>query len=317
MKVGVLYGGWSPEKMVSLLSGKNVLEGLRQGGVEAVGLELNSRDKNPSVLRRRILGLRADATFIALHGGFGEDGTLQALLDQWKVAYTGSGALACGLAMHKGCSKLIFEAQDIPTAPWTAIHRDTELSQRLKGVRMPLPLVVKPADVGSAIGVTIVKKKSGLGKALSLALKYSAWALVEKFIPGVEVTVAVLGKKALPVIEIVPDNEFYDYDAKYTPGHSTHICPARISPAQARKVQAYALRAGEAMGCQDYYRVDFIVPKRGEPQILEINTVPGMTSTSLVPDAAKAEGIGFPKLLRMLCEMALKKTPARAMAKVG
>lgn len=283
------------------------MEGLRRAGIQAVGLELKSGDKNPSVLRRRILSLRADALFIALHGGFGEDGTLQALLDQWKIPYTGSGALACGLAMHKGCSKLVFEAQGIPTAPWTAIHGDTAPSERLKGIRMPLPLVVKPADVGSAIGVTIVRKKSALPAAIRLAFKYSDWAIVEKFIDGVEVTVTVLGKRALPVVEIIPANEFYDYDAKYTPGRSTHVVPARISPAQTKKVQAYALKAGEAMGCQDYYRVDFIVPKKGEPQILEVNTAPGMTATSLFPEEAKAVGIAFPKLLKTLVTMAMKK----------
>jgi D-alanine-D-alanine ligase len=130
---------------------------------------------------------------------------------------------------------------------------------------------------------------------------------VERFIPGTEVTVAVLGTKALPVIEIVPQNEFYDFDAKYTPGHSDHVIPARIPAAQARKAQALALKAGQAMGCQDYYRVDFIVPKKGEPQILEVNTAPGMTSTSLVPDAARAAGISFPKLLKTLVGMALRK----------
>jgi D-alanine-D-alanine ligase len=280
-------------------------------------MELSSRDNKPAALRNRIMAARVDALFIALHGGFGEDGTLQALLDQWKIPYTGSGALACGLAMHKGCSKLVFESQGIPTAPWTAIHGDTAPSERVKGIRLPLPLVVKPADVGSAIGVTIVRKKSALPAAIRLALKYSDWAIVEKFIDGVEVTVTVLGKRALPVVEIIPANEFYDYDAKYTPGRSTHVVPARISPAQTKKVQAYALKAGEAMGCQDYYRADFIVPKKGEPRILEVNTVPGMTSTSLVPDAAKAAGISFPKLLGMLSGMALKKTAQGAMAKVG
>ena len=317
MKVGVLYGGWSPEKKVSLMSGKNVVEGLRSAGIQTVGLELTAKDKNPVLLRKKILACRVDLVFIALHGGFGEDGTLQALLDQWKIPYTGSGALACGLAMHKGCSKLVFEAQGIPTASWTAFHKTSEPSKRLKEIRMPLPVVVKPADVGSAIGVTIVRKKSVLAKAIQSAFKFSSWVIVERFIEGVEVTVTILGKRALPVVEIVPANEFYDYDAKYTPGHSMHVVPARIPPAQTRKVQSYALKAGEAMGCQDYYRVDFIVPPKGEPQILEINTVPGMTSTSLVPDAAKAAGISFPKLLRALSEMALKKTPARAMAKVG
>jgi len=317
MKVGVLYGGWSPEKKVSLSSGKNVMEGLSQAGIPAVGLPLTVKDKKPSHLRKRILASRADVLFIALHGGFGEDGTLQGFLDQWKIPYTGSGALACGLAMHKGCSKLVFEAQNIPTAPWVAIPRESSPAERLRAARIPLPLVVKPADVGSAIGVTIVRKKSALPAALRLAFQYSAWAMVEKFIDGTEVTVTVLGKRALPVVEILPVNEFYDYDAKYTPGHSTHVVPARISPAQTRKVQAYALKAGEGMGCQDYYRVDFIVPKKGEPQVLEVNTVPGMTSTSLVPDAAKEAGFSFPRLLRTLCEMALKKAPPRAMAKVG
>ncbi len=317
MKVGVLYGGWSPEKKISLLSGKNVLEGLTQAGVEAVGLPLTAQDRKPTVLRRRILASRADALFIALHGGFGEDGTLQALLDQWRIPYTGSGALACGLAMHKGCSKLVFEAQGIPTAPWTAIHKSAKPSERLKTVRLPLPVVVKPADVGSAIGITIVRRKSELSRAIRNAFRYSSWVLVEKFIGGVEVTATILGRKALPVVEILPVNEFYDYDAKYTPGHSTHVVPARLTPAQTRKVQAYALKAGEAMGCQDYYRVDFICPPKGEPQILEVNTAPGMTAVSLVPDAARAAGIPFPKLLKRLCEMALKKAPVRAMAKVG
>jgi D-alanine-D-alanine ligase len=168
-------------------------------------------------------------------------------------------------------------------------------------------LVVKPADVGSAIGVTIVKKKTEILKALKTAFRYSQWAVVEKFIPGTEVTAAVLGKRALPLIEIVPRNEFYDFDAKYTPGHSDHLIPARVPAASAKKVKAYAVKVGEAMGCEDYYRVDFIVPKKGEPQILEVNTVPGMTATSLFPEAAKAVGISFPKLLKTLVLMALKR----------
>jgi D-alanine-D-alanine ligase len=306
LKVGVLMGGWSPEKKVSLMSGKNVVEGLRQAGLKVVPFELTAADKNEKKFEKRLKKARFDAVFIALHGGFGEDGTLQALLDQWGIAYTGSGALACGLAMHKGCSKLVFEAQGIPSAPWHALHKTTEPKSWLKEIKLALPLVVKPADVGSAIGVTIVKKKPELAKAIRLAFKQSDWAIIEKFISGVEVTVTVLGETALPVIEIVPKNEFYDFDAKYTPGHSEHIVPARISPAQTKRVKALALKAGKAMGCSDYYRVDFIVPKKGEPQILEINTAPGMTLTSLVPDAAKAVGISFPALLKTLVGMALK-----------
>jgi D-alanine-D-alanine ligase len=232
-------------------------------------------------------------------------------LDKWGIPYTGSGSLACGLAMHKGCSKLVFEAKGIPSAPWQALHRSLEASKWLKEIKLSLPLVVKPADVGSAIGVTIVMQKAELAKAIKTAFKYSAWAVIEKFVPGVEVTAAVLGRKALPVIEIVPKNEFYDFDAKYTPGHSDHVIPARISGTNTKKVKTLAVKAGEAMGCEDYYRVDFIVPKKGEPQILEVNTVPGMTSTSLVPDAAKAAGMTFPRLLKTLVGMALKKKKAK------
>jgi D-alanine-D-alanine ligase len=307
MKVGVLMGGWSPEKKVSLMSGKNVVDGLRKAGVRAVPVVLTAADKNEKRLEKRLRSGKFNAVFIALHGGFGEDGSLQALLDKWSIPYTGSGALACGLAMQKGCAKLIFEAQGIPTAPWHALHRSAPPKDRIKAVPLALPLVVKPADVGSAIGVTIVRRREELGKAVQAAFRYGSWVIVERFIPGVEVTVTVLGNKALPVIEIVPKNEFYDFDAKYTPGHSDHVIPARITPLQARKVKDWALKAGKAMGCADYYRVDFIVPAKGEPQILEVNTVPGMTATSLVPDAARAAGIAFPKLLKTIALMALKK----------
>jgi D-alanine-D-alanine ligase len=307
MKVGVLMGGWSPERKISLMSGKNVTAGLKQAGLKAVPFELTASDKNGTKLAKRLQKGRFDAVFIALHGGFGEDGTLQAMLDRLGIPYTGSGALACGLAMHKGCSKLVFEAKGIPSAPWQAIHRTMAPKTWRREIKLSLPLVVKPADVGSAIGVTIVKKRTALARAIRLALRYSDWAIVEKFIPGVEVTAAVLGKKVLPVIEIVPKNEFYDFDAKYTPGHSDHLIPARISAAQKKRVKDLALKAGTAMGCEDYYRADFIVPKKGEPQILEVNTVPGMTSVSLVPDAARAVGISFPRLLKTLVGMALKK----------
>ena len=307
MRVGVMMGGWSPEKKVSLMSGKNVVDGLRQAGIPATRVELDLKDKNEKHLEKRLKAGRFDAVFIALHGGFGEDGTLQALLDKWGIAYTGSGALACGLAMHKGCSKLVFEANRIPTANWQALHKSLDKSKWPKEVKLGLPLVVKPADVGSAIGVTIVRKKGELVRAIQKAFQFSQWSIVEKFIPGREVTVTVLGERALPVIEIVPHNDFYDYDAKYTPGHSTHLVPARIPAKAAKKVKEYALRAGKAMGCRDYYRVDFIVPPQGEPRILEVNTVPGMTSTSLVPDAARAVGISFPQLLKKLVLMALKR----------
>ncbi|HEY5040012.1 MAG TPA: D-alanine--D-alanine ligase, partial [bacterium] len=216
MKVGVLMGGWSPERKISLMSGHKVVEGLRKVGIKADGIELTASDKNEKKLYQRLKKSKVSVFFIALHGEFGEDGTLQALLDKWKMPYTGSGALACGLAMHKGCSKLVFESQALPSAPWQALERIANPRALLKEIEISLPLVVKPADVGSAIGVTIVRKKTALLAALKLAFKYSQWAIVEKFISGTEVTVAVLGELALPVIEIAPKNEFYDFDAKYT-----------------------------------------------------------------------------------------------------
>ncbi len=315
MRVGVLMGGWSPERKISLLSGGNVVEGLRASGLNATVFMLGPEDKNERRLEKRLLAANFDVVFIALHGGFGEDGSLQALLDRMEIPYTGSGALACGLAMHKGCSKLVFEANGIPTAPWQAIYATASRKDWMKEIKIAAPLVVKPADTGSAIGVTIVRDRKELGKAVCLALKFSSWAILEKFIPGIEVTVTVLGGKALPVIEIVPKNEFYDFDAKYTPGHSEHLIPARIKKKQERKVKKYAILAGKSMGCSDYYRVDFIVPENGEPQILEVNTAPGMTSTSLVPDAAKAAGISFPRLLSTLTRMAVKKRKAEMKTK--
>jgi D-alanine-D-alanine ligase len=310
MRVGVLMGGWSPERKISLMSGKNVVQALRQAGWMAVPFELSAADRDEKRLERRLRAARFKVLFNALHGGFGEDGRLQACLDKWGMVYTGSGALACGLAMHKGCSKLVFEAQKIPTAPWQALHKSAGEKEWLKEIKLRLPVVVKPADAGSAIGVTIVKKKAGLLKALRDAFRFGPWAIVEKYVPGTEVTVGVLGERALPVIEIVPKNEFYDFDAKYTPGKSDHLIPARISAANAKKVKGMAVKAGKAMGCEDYYRVDFIVPRKGEPQILEVNTLPGMTSTSLFPEEAKAVGISFPRLLKTLVGAALKKKKA-------
>ncbi len=308
MRVGVLMGGWSPEKKISLMSGKNVLEGLRKAGVKAVPVVLTKADKNEKRLEKRIKAGKFKAVFIALHGTFGEDGQVQALLDKWGIPYTGSGALACGLAMHKGCSKLVFESKRIPGASWQALHRETGKTNGVREVKIALPVVVKPADTGSAIGVTIVRKREKLAGAIALAFRYSQWAIIEKFVKGVEVTAGILGQKTLPLVEIVPKNEFYDFDAKYTPGRSQHLIPARIPKAKERRVKSLALQAGEALGCEGFYRVDLIVPAKGEPQVLEVNTVPGMTSTSLFPEAAKAAGVTFPKLLRTLVEMALERS---------
>lgn len=307
MKVGVLMGGWSPERRVSLVSGQKVAAGLRRNGFSVVPLELKTADRDEKKLGARLKKAKLDAAFIALHGGYGENGGLQTLLQRLRIPYTGSGPLACGLAMHKACAKLVLEANGVPTAPWQALERESPNGRRGKEVTLKLPLVVKPADGGSAIGVTIVRDKKRLDGAIALAFKTSRWALVEKFIAGTEVTVGVFREKALPVVEIVPKNDFYDYDAKYTPGQSAHLIPARLAAGSAKRIQALALKAGRVLGCRDFYRVDLIVPKKGEPQVLEVNTVPGMTDTSLFPEAASQAGVPFEKLLKQLVVLAVSR----------
>ena len=311
MRVGVLMGGWNSEREVSLASGKSVTKALIAAGYRAVQFDLTGADRNGKRLREKMQKARLDAAFIVLHGGWGEDGGCQALLEGMGLPYTGPGPLACGLAMQKACAKLVFEANGIPTAPWQAVHRkEYRPAAVLQDLKVRLPLVVKPADSGSAVGVSLVKQAKDLPAAFRKAFKESPWALVEKYLSGVEVTVGVLGREALPVIEIVPQNEFYDYDAKYTPGHSQHLLPARLPAGVRRRVQQLALKAGESLGCEGYWRADFIVPRKGkawgEPQILEVNTVPGFTDTSLFPEAAKAVGYPMPKLVRTLVTMAVK-----------
>jgi D-alanine-D-alanine ligase len=199
--------------------------------------------------------------------------------------------LASALGLNKNLSKTIFKKRGLPTLPWTTV---TQMGQPCL---LPLPVVVKPVDGGSAIGTSIVKRKTELRSALGNALKYSHEALIEKFIPGKELTASILGERVLPLIEIVPHGEFYNYKAKYQTGMSEHIIPARISKKTEKKVYQFALEAHQALGCRAFSRVDFILDSKENPWILEINTIPGMTPTSLFPDAAKAAGLSFPELL--------------------
>jgi len=308
MRVGVLMGGWNSEREVSLQSGNNVASCLKKAGYDAVALILDRKDRDEKRLAARLKRARLDAAFIVLHGGYGEDGGIQTLLEKLDLPYTGSGPLACGLAMHKGCTKLVFEANAVPTAPWQAWHRkEFKAAKVSREIRLKLPLVVKPADSGSAVGVSIVRKASQLLPAFRRAFCESDWVMAEKFVKGVEITVGVLGHQSLPVVEIVPKNDFYDYDAKYTPGKSEHLIPARLSSQVRRKARQIAVSAGESLGCRDYYRVDMIVPASGAPQVLEVNTVPGFTGTSLFPESARAAGIGPARLMRHLVSMAMRK----------
>ena len=306
-KVLVLMGGTSEEREVSLNSGKAVYEGLKEAGYEVYTL-----DFKPETMHR-ILDHSPDVVFITLHGKNGEDGTVQGYLELLGIPYTGSGVLASAICMNKIITKKLLLYEELPTADFqvikkTLFHKDSfDPSQLIE--KYGLPLVIKPPTQGSSVGTSIVRKGVDILPALELAFSLDEEVLVERFIPGTELTVTVLGNdnlKVLPVIEIVAKNEYYDFESKYTPGMSEHIIPARIGESERKKAEAISCKAYEAVGCRGYARIDLIVDQEGSPYILEINTLPGMTGTSLVPDAAKAAGIKFPELLDLFVKMALE-----------
>jgi D-alanine-D-alanine ligase len=295
-KIGVLMGGLSAEREVSLKSGAAVLAALQSRGYRAVGIDVG-RD-----LPEKLVSEGIEAAFIALHGRFGEDGSIQGLLELMGIPYTGSGVLASALAMNKVYSKVVFRAAGLTIAPHQVLRRGEKLE-----LSFALPVVVKPSQEGSSVGVSIVHDLALMDAALAEAFDYDSEILVERFIDGREVQVGILDGQALGAIEIVPKGEFYDFEAKYTPGMADHILPARLPAA----IYADVLRAGEqahaALGCQSYSRVDFLVTSTGECYILEVNTLPGMTDLSLLPEIARGAGIEFPELIeRILLAASLK-----------
>jgi D-alanine-D-alanine ligase len=254
---------------------------------------------------------RPDAAFIALHGRGGEDGTIQGLLDLLGIRYTGSGVLASALAMDKAMTKRVLSANGLPT-PWDVLVRHPDLKEPDRLIRTVedgpgFPVIVKPNREGSTIGCNIVRDPAELKDAVVEALSHDITALIEQYLIGTEITVGLLGNsepRALPIIEIVARGGFYDYEAKYEPGGSEHIIPARISDLAVERAREYARRTHDLIGCRGMSRVDMIVVG-DQPYVLEINTIPGMTPTSLLPDAAKAAGIGFAELLDRIIELAL------------
>jgi D-alanine-D-alanine ligase len=254
-----------------------------------------------------------DIAFLALHGAPGEDGTVQGLLELAGVPYTGSGVLASALAMDKGMSKRIMEHYDIPTPRWFQARRDDSTIGELRSLvdqHTDYPVVVKPNNGGSTVGLTIVRNESELFGAYELAGRYSEQILFEEFIEGRELTVAIIGSESLPIVEIRPKSGFYDYESKYTAGRTEYICPADLPRAIQEEVQELGLRAHDALGCSGYSRVDFRLDNDNAPHCLEVNTLPGMTPTSLVPKAAAAAGIDFRSLCERIITLALEKTPA-------
>ncbi|MDZ4168422.1 MAG: D-alanine--D-alanine ligase [Coriobacteriia bacterium] len=304
VRVAVLMGGRSAEREVSLNTGAQVSSALEEKGFGVVEIDTGDAD-----FVARFASSDCHVAFICLHGRFGEDGTVQGLCELLETPYVGSGVLASALAMDKVMSKLFYRAMGLPTPEFMVLKRGEELDTGAVVAMLGDKCVVKPANEGSALGVTIVHEPAELAQAVGLALTYDRTVLIERFVAGVEVTVGVLGNEhplALPVIEIVPEHEFYDYESKYVPGMSHHIIPARISEEARAESERLAIAAHETLGCRGMSRSDFIVSANGAVQLLETNTIPGMTTTSLLPDAARAAGIEFPDLCSRLVELALE-----------
>jgi D-alanine-D-alanine ligase len=304
IRVVVLKGGRSAEREVSLNSGAQVSAALM-----SVGFDVAEIDAADDDFTTQLAASEADVVFIALHGRFGEDGTVQGLCELLELPYVGSGVLASALAMDKVMSKLFYTQAGLTTPDYAVLRRDELFDINHLASTLGEKTVVKPACEGSSVGMTIVHNSAELPAAIEKAFKYDAQVLVERFIAGAEVTIAVLGNEdvvALPTLEIVPVNEFYDYDSKYVPGMSRHIIPAGVSEDAREECQRLAVAAHKTLGCRGISRSDTIVEPNGSVWLLETNTIPGMTSTSLVPDAARAAGIQFPEFCTMLVEFALQ-----------
>ncbi len=346
MNIVVLAGGLSPERDVSLATGTMVTNALRHKGHNAVLVDLffgpGPLPENPTdafcfegmlpayavpeiapdlsaVRARRKSGFSAeigenvlelcraaDMTFLALHGGVGEDGSLQSFFDLSGIRYTGNSAFGCALAMNKDVSKSIFRSSGIPTPAWTIVHRDREIDL----AALPIPCVVKPNSGGSSIGVVIVRDRDALSAALREGFRLEDRLIVEEYVEGIELSAGVLGgcsPTVFPLIEIVPKHGFYDYQHKYQPGWTDEIVPARIPPEQTRMVQACAAEAFSALRLEVYARIDLLLSRDGNMHFLEANTLPGMTQTSLLPQMAAAYGLDYASL----CEEIVSRSLAR------
>lgn len=331
MKITVLMGGTSSERNVSLASGIRIVQALRSRGHQVTALDpargvisaaeehelstgkVGAEPPSLETLSKFAEGAflpnltsmkevkDADVAFLALHGGQGEDGTIQALLDMANVKYTGSGHLSSALAMDKDLSKKLFRSEDVKTADWLMAPVTVEQVEGMLG----LPVVVKPSKQGSTVGLSLVKKREDIARAIEEASKYDDEVMVESFVPGRELTVGILGDVALPVGEILPKHEIYDYECKYTAGMATEEFPAKLSPEATEKVQQQALAAFRALKLRGYARIDFRLTSEGEFYCLEANTLPGMTELSLIPQGAAAMGISFPELCERIVRLAL------------
>ena len=293
-KVAVLMGGKSAERPVSLNSGGMVLSALRASGIDAHAFDPAERGLDA------LIAERFSRAFIALHGRFGEDGTLQGALEFLGLPYTGSGVLASALAMDKLRTKQLWHANGLPTPAFELLDSRTDF--RAVAGRLGLPIMVKPANEGSSIGMSKVRAAADLEEAFALAVNYDRVVLAEKFIEGTELTGAILGREPLPLIKLETPRDFYDYEAKYVRDDTRYIVPSGLPQQKERDIQQLCLRAFDALGCRGWGRVDLMVDDSGNPSLLEVNTSPGMTDHSLVPMAARAVGISYEQLCVKILE---------------
>jgi len=307
-RIAVLMGGRSSEREISLKTGQAVHQALLRRGNDVVAIDVGDR------LSQDLLEQKIAIAFLSLHGPGGEDGSVQGFLETIGIPYTGSGVRASAVGMHKVMTKTLLAAHGIPVPSGTVIRVGDRISlaKVLREAKLQLPIVVKPVSQGSTIGVTVVRRPVQWKEALALAHRYDPEAMVEGYIPGHEATVSILGTardgvRVLPAIEIVAPEGFYDFAAKYQKGKTQYLCPAPLPTKVLQKIEAFASRSYEVLGCEGAARIDFRITPRGQPYVLEINTVPGMTATSLLPMAAAQVGIGYDDLVERILQSALDR----------
>ena len=304
--IGVILGGPSAEREISLCTGKAIASALRSTGHNVIEIGESGS------IEEGLLMNHIDIVFIALHGRYGEDGTIQRFLEDVGIPYTGSGPIASHHALDKTVAKSIFVENGIPTPEYIVVEfNEKDILDRIEK-KFSFPIVTKPADEGSSIGLSIVRSADKFANALHKAAEYNSRIIIEQYIPGKEITVGILGEAPLPVIHIVPKVGHYSYGAKYTKGMTHYIVPAELPPDVYRRVQYIGLEAHNALGCRDFSRVDMRLEPDGHPWVLEVNTIPGFTETSLLPKAAEAVEIEFSEL----CERILILAWERSMAEV-
>ena len=301
MNISIIYGGASAERKISIQTGLAIAEAIRG----TYKLDMISLDKGIHEYQHDLIN--SDLVFNALHGGDGENGNIQAYLDLHQIKYTGSGAKASKIAMDKNLSKLIARSINVPTPNWFLIKKEKYSGIKLEDFGAPkfkFPYVVKPSNEGSTNGLSIIHSKNEFSDAIGLASNYSNEIIIEEYIPGREITIGILGRKTLPIIEIKPSHDLYDFECKYTEGMSDYIVPAVLSESLSEKISKDAIKIYNTIGCSHYARADFRINNENEYFFLEINTLPGLTKTSLFPKAAQAADLDFFELVDTIIKIA-------------